>query len=199
MTIYAFPDIDPVETSWSLVANTKTFQSPLSSAVQTIARNAAFWSITLRFDLYDEDERRELIGFIALLNGQEHRFSYSDTTNVYGGTGNGTPKVVGASGSGRSLATDGWANSETVMKRGDMFGVNSELKMCTSNVISNGSGQATINFVPELRQSPADNADIDLSAPTGVFMLMGDVVWSNRTGPFSSLTITAMEDVLATL
>jgi hypothetical protein len=194
MTTYAFPSIEASSYTLTPVTNRKVFQSPLTKAVQTAARNGNHWQLSMTFRNKKDANRGELQGFIAQLHGSEHRFTWGPGETIRG-TGAGSPLVNGGSASGFTMATDGWGNSQTVLKRGDYFGVNGELKMCTADATTNGSGQVTLSFFPELRESPADNAVITISNPTGIFMLLDDIDFPSEPGVFSDFTINAMEDV----
>lgn len=105
------------------------------------------------------------------------------------------PCVFGASQTGKSLVTQNWTPSTTVLKTGDFFSVNGELKMMTADATSDSSGYATLNFVPPLRSSPANLAAIDFSSPQGTFMLTGDTSeWSVMEGNlFADFVIDAVE------
>jgi len=60
------------------------------------------------------------------------------------------------------------------------------------------AGAATVDFVPELREAPADNATLTISAPTGIFRLVSPSSgWTNQPGVFSTFTVEAIEDVIA--
>jgi hypothetical protein len=63
----------------------------------------------------------------------------------------GTVSAVAAARA-KSVATSGWTANAALLKRGDYFTINDELKMCTSPVSANASGQATISFEPGLRK-----------------------------------------------
>ena len=89
-----------------------------------------------------------------------------------------TPVMNGATAEGAtSLATNGWANSTTVLKKGDVFtvagvyGVNpvsgivwegNELRqfVATADVTSNGSGEATIPIAPTIYSSAANEVNL---------------------------------------
>lgn len=83
------------------------------------------------------------------------------------------------------------------MRIGDFFEVNGELKMAVADAAIS-AGAATIDFVPELRAAPADNAAITISNPKGKFRLTGPVTtWSNQSPRISTFTIQCVEDVVA--
>jgi hypothetical protein len=88
------------------------------------------------------------------------------TTGAY----TGTPLVNGVQTSGSSIVTDGWGNSITVLKQGDVFTVanvfavnpqnrtsTGQLRqfVATADVVSDGSGNATIPVAPSYSFSGA--------------------------------------------
>ena len=77
----------------------------------------------------------------------------------------GTPLVNGASQTGKTVITDGWGqNNTTVAKAGDPLQID-QYHVYKEDVVTNGSGQATIEIMPALRTSPANNAPIVTSNP----------------------------------
>ena len=74
MTTYTFPSITPSSNTFELVTNTRTFQSPLTNSVQTVARKGSLWKATLQFNNLTGDDRAEMQAFLTKLNGQQHRF-----------------------------------------------------------------------------------------------------------------------------
>jgi hypothetical protein len=171
--------------------------SPLTGTIQTVDRGGERWVITLQFQNLNGDNRGELQGFLAKLNGQQHRFTLPNHAEPQRGAFGGTPLVAGGSQTGVSLDIDGCSATITNwMRAGDWFSVNGELKMSTADVNSDGGGLATLSFTPRLRSSPADNAAITTSLGTGTFILADNgVSWSNSPGGFSDLSITAIEDI----
>ncbi len=111
------------------------------------------------------------------------------------GTPTGTPLVNGGSQTGTTLVTDGWSNSTLVLKKGDYFVVNSELKMVTADETSDGSGNLTINFEPALRSSPSNNAGLTISSCTAVMMLVDDnqTMWDQTSIENYGLTFSGIE------
>jgi hypothetical protein len=111
------------------------------------------------------------------------------------GAGGGTPRVNGGSQTGTSLVTDGWPPNQVVLKAGDMFSCG-ELKRASADVLSDGSGNATITFRPAIRTSPADNTAFVLEKPTCTMILADDMqgMWEcNAQGVYQPKTITAFE------
>lgn len=213
MAIYDLPQ-SPTSVSPSLIGNTGLFASPLIASAQTVDRGGEKWAMVLNFSNISKAKRGELLGLSVALKGQSNRVRVPVHDNPKQGAYGGTPLVNGASQTGNVLAIDNLSNNITDwIKRGDYFSVEvngeHELKMCTEDASSNGSGEiATLTFTPELRDSPDTNAviwveDGTLPKPQGIFLLQDSRVgWSSR--PFqtasnlSQLSLTLVEDVFAT-
>ena len=197
MTAFDMPDIPIKRSRFGLRFNTAQFESPLSGDVQRLELAGARWFAEYTFRQTTAAEVGALQAFLVKLRGRANTFNgYDPDRTTPLGTASGTPLVNGADQTGGSLITDGWANSQVVLKQGDYFSVNSELKMVTADVTSDGSGNATITFEPVLRTSPADNAAITLSNPTCTMILDADDAgqWQAGAGNYyDEITITATE------
>lgn len=200
MATYNFPNITPTSQTFELVTNTKMFQSPLSNAIQTISRKGSYWKTSMVFNNLSGAQRAELQAFIAKMDGQTHRMRIRDYGAVRFGTAipPQTPRVVGAGQTGSTLLADGaTANQSTYFAAGDYVSFNNELHMVTSDVDSDASGNLSIPLAPPIRKSPDNDEAIEYSAPYGVFMMTNNPVWRTQAPYFSSITIEAIEDVLA--
>lgn len=199
MSTYTFPSVTPNETAIEFVSNTAIFQSPMSGSIQTIDRGGERLMLTLFYRNLKTANRALLAAFIAKLNGQQHRvtlpFHAVDNQGAFGGT----PLVNGANQTGNSLTIDGASNGITGwIKAGDVFSVNGEMKICTTDANSDGSGNVTLAFAPRLRTSPSDGAAIETTAPSGTFMLAdARQGWNYRPGKFSDFTLKFVEDIAA--
>ena len=49
MTTFTFPNITPTTNTLELVSNTRTYQSPLTNAIQTASRKGSLWKASLQF------------------------------------------------------------------------------------------------------------------------------------------------------
>lgn len=197
MTTYAFPSIVPSTSTWELVSNTSTFLSPTTGTIQTLDRGGERWQVTMNFNNLTSDNKAEMKAFLVKLNGQQHRFTLHDHSQIQRGNFGGTPLVAGASQTGTSINLDGVSNTTDWIRAGDHFSVNGDLKMATADADS-AAGAVTVVFRPRIVTAPADNAPVTTTDPTGTFMLSSnDVGWSNAPGDFSNFTIVAMEDLLA--
>ena len=74
---------------------------------------------------------------------------------------------------GFSLNTDGWPNSTEVLKAGDRIMIDNSIYMIGTDTTSDGSGNATLDVWPSLREH-ADNALIQTSNAKGLFRLDSD-------------------------
>ncbi len=197
MTIYTFPSVVPNESQIDFISNTQTFVSPISGAVQTVDRGGERLIYRMSFRNLQNPDRALLIGFIAQLNGQQHRFQVYNHAEENRGVLSGTPQVVGAGQTGNTLNIDGVGSVNNWMRTGDFFSVNGELKISTSDINSSG-GTATLQFSPRLRVSPADNDPVTVSQGVGTFMLLEpQTSWANRPNGLSDFTIVGIEDIAA--
>lgn len=188
MTILTFPTLNasgvargPHIAQMQVVANTQSLTSPFDGSVQTIANPGQRWRFGLQYRDLPVGDWRTLMAFIASLGGRAGRFTFSPPHNRRRATAtiSGTVRVMGAGQTGATLAIDGLPNSVVVFEAGDWISFpNSasrpQLHQVTAQATTNGSGEVTLSIAPPLRGSPADNAIVTWSAPTGVFMLESD-------------------------
>ena len=164
----------PTEINWSLVTNTRVFESPFTRTSQVLEMPGARWKATMRWGLLTKIECLTLRAFIASLRGRSIAFILYDYSHpTPRGAYAGTPLVCGASQTGNTLDTDGWTTTSGTMLMGDYFSVNSELKIVTKNS-TYANGVVTLTFEPPLRNSPADNAAITVVNPSTTMRLTND-------------------------
>lgn len=199
MTTFAFPNITPASNTFELVSNTRTYQSPLTNAIQTASRKGSLWKASLQFKNLDGNDRQEMQAFLVKLNGQQHRFTLHDHSFTRRGAGGGTLLVNGGGQSGTSLVCNGASASVTnYLRAGDQISFASELHMIVSDCNSDSSGNVTLSIAPPIRKVPSSGIVVDYATPvSGVFMLAGPASWNTRAGIFSDFSIEAVEDVLA--
>lgn len=133
---------------------------------QVRAKTGHKWVIEIDTPPLEEADWRTLFAFLVSQRGRYDTFTYiPQTLKTPRGAGGGTPLVNGGSQTGRSLVTDGWPNSTAVLKAGDVLKIQNTTKiyMVTSDVTSDGSGNATISIEPALVSSPADNETITIT------------------------------------
>ena len=177
MTTYAIPTtVGFSSVEFGLQNNNQVFESPLSKDIQVLELTGSKWYATFNLPPMKKENALEYIGFLQRLQGRVHSFfGYDANHRSPSGTIAGSTLLVdGASQTGTSLNLDGGANSTLVLKAGDFFSVNNELKMVTANATTDSSGDVTVNFVPSLRSSPSNDASITTTNPVCTMKLTGD-------------------------
>jgi hypothetical protein len=125
------------------------------------------WVEKFRFDVGEDGHE-----FLAQIrnwkrNGSQLEVQHQSYLTTLG-DGGGTPLVNAASQTGQSITSDGWPNSTTVLKAGDLITFASIVTVyeITADVTSNGSGVATLTINPPVFAggSPADNDAITITA-----------------------------------
>ena len=200
MATYDFPNIRPSNQTFEFVTNTKRFVSPLSNAVQTVTRQGSHWKTTMVFNNVTDSERAELQAFLTKLDGQTHRVRLRDYGAIRRGaaTSGDTLLVRGAGQSGSSIDLDGATFLVTgYLKAGDYISFNGELHMVTADADSDAGGELTVSIAPPIRKVPADNVAVTHIEATGVFMVTNNPQWRTQPPYFSTITVEAIEDVLA--
>lgn len=175
--------------------------SPFSFISQVYDWGGAKWVIDFTLPLMKRETVEPWIAFALSLRGMKGTFLAGDpSAQTPRGVGGGTPLVNGASQTGSALIIDGAPISTTGwLKAGDYFqlgtGVNSRLHKLISDANTNGTGQVTLDFVPDLRSSPADNAAITITSAKGVFRLASnETAWTaNSAGRIYNFSFQATE------
>lgn len=188
--VLEWPGPNPSSLNWHLESNTKTFRSPFNGASQTVRFPGSRWKCTVEYSVLEEAQARKIEAVIAALDGEYGRVRIRD----WGRDGKapaGSPVVSDADQTGVALTTKGWTANTLVLRAGDYFTVNSELKKVTADVTSSASGTATIPFSPMLRSSPSPNSALEVQNPWGIFKLVDNSQGEIRRAPglISSTTI----------
>ena len=139
----------------------------LSGRRQVRQLGGQFWKMTATFPPMTRAQFAPFYAFVVKQRGRYESFTIVPAVVSTGqGSPAGTPLVNGASQTGRSLVTDGWNASIAIFKAGDFLKIagNDKVYMCTADVSSDGSGNATIAIEPALVASPADDAAITHSS-----------------------------------
>jgi len=200
MATYNFPSITPTSQTFELITNSRQFQSPVSGAVQTLSRKGSFWKTRMTFSNLRGNDRAEMQAFIAKMDGQTHRMRLEDYGRLRYGAATSPQSVLvnGAGQTGSSINLDGATNSVTnFFKAGDYMSFNNELHMVTADASSNASGQIAVSIAPPIRKATTNDDAVQIFAPLGVFMMTNTPRWSTESTYISSITIEAIEDVLA--
>jgi len=138
---------------------------------------------------------RDWLSFLAQASKAGNTFTITPPGYVkkfaYGGS---QIQVQGGSQTGLTLLCDGPSSLQPVLVAGEYFEVNGELKIATADATAEVSGDVTFNFEPALRSAPADNANVEVNAPTAIMRLVSqEAAWAISLGDFYEMTIDAIE------
>ena len=156
------------------------------------------WVLRVRWRRMRDHLARSLFAFLAAQRGQFETFdvvapAFSDTRGV-----GGSPLVAGANQSGTTLNVDGFApNTAGVMLAGDVFRLaHGKVYMLTADADSAATGAATLQFVPSLVATPADNEALTINQVPFTVRLATDSVSYQLTGRIYEISADFIEDVL---
>jgi hypothetical protein len=189
MSTIAWPTMSaaayPSSLRWELRANTQSFMSPLSGAVETVELPGARWACSFSMPALQGNSSRNdsgiFQGWLMRLRGQANRAALYNfkrptpigTINLTGVTVSG---VVAAGASSCYFA--GGGDGKTLMD-GDMFAVNGELKMVVNGPYTQSGSPSTIgpiSFEPPTRAAWANGDAVTLNKPTALFILQNPQV-----------------------
>lgn len=170
-------------------------KSPFTGTEQVQDWGGEWWEYVIDFAPVGYAQGKALSAFFAALGGRRTPFLFQDPT-IRNAAGVGVPQVNGAGQTGNSLATDGW--SATGLQAGDFFSLGvdaaTRLYQLTADVVP-VAGAATLNFIPKLRVSPADNAALGVVSPAVLLRLTGPVPTDIGLADIYQFSITAREAI----
>lgn len=175
-----FPDLGIKSMTIRAVSVVGMNQSPFTGQQQVYKHQGQWWEAEITLPPMKRADAEQIAAFLLKMNGRYGTFTLGDPANTAPrGVGTGTPLVSGGSQTGGELITDGWTTSTTgILKAGDWIQLGSgsatRLHKVLNDVNSDGSGAATLDIWPNLRSSPADNAQITVTAPKGQWRLAGN-------------------------
>lgn len=178
---------------WKLVMPSQTNISGWTGQRQVLASNRGWWECVLTpAPIVGDAAVKPWRAFLAQARGMVNDFQVKVHPRPQSALAN-TVLVQGAGQTGRSIVTDGWPNSTTVLSAGDYVTINNQLLQLTANVTSNGSGVATLTFEPPIRSAPADNAPVEYRNPYALMYLTEEPALSVSVGDVYTLTLNLRE------
>lgn len=196
MSLIDFPsDPFPRAMAWRLVAPTQMNMSEWTGARQALSSGRGWWECQVELPpIVGSETFLPWASFIAKARGMANTFEVllDSKPQVYG-LASYTPRINGGSQTGRSLVTDGWPVSRTILRAGQHVTIGDQLLRLTAPITANGSGQATIEFEAAIRVSPADNALIEFRRPYCLMYLVEEPVVSVEPGRVHSLSLSLRE------
>lgn len=194
MTTITFPSSPKPQTlAWKLVQPAQANVSSWTGRRQVIASSRGWWECELTLPpIVGTSNANAWRSFLAKTQGSANDFQVPvDPTAQSSAVA--SPKVNGAGQTGRSIATDGWPISTTVLQAGQYITIANQLLQLTADITSNGSGQATISFEPPIRVPTSDNADIEFKNPYCLMYLIEKPAMSVEPGYVYSLSLSLRE------
>ena len=165
-----------------------TQSSPFTFSRQVYDYGGRVWEADITLPPMKRDDAEQWVAWLTSLKGQYGTFLLGDplgaTPRGSASQFQGLPRVNGASQTGEDLVIDGAsANKSGWLKAGDYIqlgtGSSTRLHKVLQDVDTDSSGNATLTIWPELRSSPADNADVVVSGAKGLFHLTDNTTtWS---------------------
>lgn len=194
MATITFPSTPaPSGMTWRLIQPAQNNISGWTGARQVLASGRGWWECSVSLPpMVGEASVAPWRSFFAKLQGAANDFRLP-VNEIAQSSSTATPLVNGGSQTGRSIVTDGWPLSTTVLSAGMYVTINNQLLQLTADVVSNGSGQATISVAPAVRTSPADNAPIEFKNPYALMYVLEEPTVSVEPGLVYSTSFSARE------
>ena len=159
---------------------------------------AAMWTLTAEFSTrVGQDRAKPWRGFFAALHGPVNAFPVIACEGQQTIAGN--PAVRSGSGNATTVPLQGLPANQTVLVAGDFMTVSlpsghKRLVCLTAPLVTNGQGQGTATFAPELGEIPAAGAAVEIQWPYGLMALTSDPPgWDVGVGQQYQFAITAEE------
>lgn len=158
MTVKIFPeDLYPSSMELDLEFNNVVFTSPYTSKEQFEKRPGERWVAKFSYKDLEQDEARELHGFLLGMEGVIGQFSVPDFAfYTRRGSISGQPKVDGNTNQGNLCKIKDCPPNREIFKRGDYVKINTRIHMISEDVRSDAGGKAQIRFVPRMLAVPTD-------------------------------------------
>lgn len=196
MATITFPSTpSPASMSWRLVQPAQMNISEWTGARQVMPSGRGWWDCNVEMPpIVGESRVNAWRAFFGLAQGAANNFRVPVSPTAQS-SASSTPRINGAAQTGRSLITDGWPVSTTVLAAGQYLTINDQLLQLTAAVTANASGQATISIAPAIRVSPADNALIEFKNPYALMFFTEDPGYSVEAGAVYSLSFNLRESI----
>lgn len=195
MTTFTFPTIRGTRVRRTLASAAAATTSPFTGTQQIQDWDGEWWEATIDLEIKTGAEGRALSAFFAKLKGIVNTFLIVDPS-ICQSENYGSPLVDGADQAGNTLVTDGW--SAIGLQTGDFFsigaGEDTRIYQLTADVVP-AAGVATLEFVPALRSSPADNEAIEVNNPQILLRATSPVPADIRGSRVYQFSFTAREAI----
>ncbi len=189
------PITSVTDVSRTLRAAVAAVASPFTGTQQVQDWGGEWWEYEISLAVTQGAAGRQLSAFFAALGGQRDTFIFRDPF-IENPPALGSVLVNGAAQTGNSLITDGWGTRK--MNAGDFIQMGSvsttRLYQLTADAVPS-AGAATLQIVPKLRASPADNEAVNVINPGVLLRLTSPVPASIGLADLYRFSITAREAI----
>lgn len=194
MSTITFPSTPkPQAMSWMLNQPAQNNISSWTGKRQVIASGRGWWECQITMPpIVGTANANQWRAFLAKTQGVVNDFQIPVDPTAQSALSN-TVLTNGANQIGRSIATDGWPNSTTVLSAGQYVTINNQLLQLTADVVSNGSGQATLSVEPPVRTPVADNSAVEYKNPYCLMYLTEKPAVSVEPGYVYSFSMSLRE------
>jgi len=151
--------------------------SPFTLQTQIHEHAGNAWAADVTLPVLNRAEAEEWAASLISLRGRVGTFRLGDVQGALPrGTPNGPGKVNAGGQTGFEIVTKDWTPNITgLFLRGDFIQIVDRLYKIVKDVNSDGSGNATLDIWPSLRESPIFEQTIITTNTTGLFRLTENV------------------------
>lgn len=162
-------------------------ESPFTLQQQVVEYPGQGWAANVTLPGMRRSNAEQFVAFLLSLKGRFGTFLLSPfpcTPRGSAATSPGTPKVNGAGQTGSTLNFDGApASAAGYLKAGDFIQIGSASSASLHKVLKDASssalGQVSVEVWPSIVNAPADNSNVVVSSPAGLFRLASnETMWS---------------------
>jgi hypothetical protein len=194
MATITFPsNYNAAALQWKLIMPSQTNVSGWTGQRQTIGSNRGWWECQFTPPpLVGREAIRPWRSFVAQARGGVNDFRVLAHPRPQSTLAN-TVLVRGGGQTGRSIITDGWPNSVTPILAGDYITIGDQLLQLTADVVSDGSGIATLTFEPPIRRAPSDNSPVEYKNPYALMYMIQEPAISVSVGDVHTFALELRE------
>ncbi|MCG9624644.1 hypothetical protein L1D34_07295 [Vibrio mediterranei] len=192
--------LTPADCEFLLSRDERLFKSRFTSASQSVSSPTGLWEAQLKFTNIKRAEANALIGRLWKLQGAVGSFRLYDWRHPQASGLGGTYNVTDY-----QQALPGYVSIQTshpqnrvIAKAGDYVSIDGELKGVTEDVVTDGTGKASIYFEPFMREPVGLTSSVTFDSPTGLFRLAPGYKVPSRSSKklvLSELVIDCIERV----
>lgn len=166
----------------------------LSGSEVITAFSKARWAVSFNVITLTQESRGKVVGPMTRLSSLTNWFEITPP-NYEGADYQFSIFVLGGGQLGTSLNVSSQPNT-TILKAGEWFSVNGELKQVVEDCTTNGDGVGEIQFEPALRQSPPNAEQINQNTPKVKLRLTNpEAAWAISQGGYTAVQFDCLEYV----